>query len=135
MNTIKTRKIMVNLSVTLIHHGHIRILKKARKYGKVVVALVTDKEIKKFKGYQPEMSYSQRKEVVQSIRYVNKVVPSKFILTDKFLNRYKIDFLVHGDDNINRVNKKRLLVFRRTKNISSYLLRKRTIKCLKRTQR
>ena len=70
--------------------------------------------------------------MVQSIRYVNKVVPSKFILTDKFLNRYKIDFLVHGDDNISRVNKKRLLVFRRTKNISSSLLRKRVIKCLKR---
>jgi len=135
MKKNRLKRIMVDMSATLIHHGHIRILKKASKYGKVIVALVTDKEIKKFKGYQPEMSYSQRKEVVQSIRYVNKVVPSKFILTDKFLNRYKIDFLVHGDDNINRVNKKRLLVFRRTKNISSYLLRKRTIKCLKRTQR
>ena len=120
------------MSATLVHHGHIRILKKASKYGKVVVALVTNKEIKKFKGYEPEMSYSQRKEVIQSIRYVNKVVPTKFILNDKILNKYKIDFLVHGDDNINLVNEKRLLIFRRTKNISSYILRKRATECLKR---
>ena len=97
---------------------------------KITILFPQKKEIKKFKGYEAEMSYFQRKEMVQSIRYVNKVVPSKFILTDKFLNRYKIDFLVHGDDNINRVDKKRLLVFRRTKNISSYLLRKRVIKYL-----
>ena len=130
MKKNRSKKVMVDMSATLLHHGHIRILKKASKYGKVIVALITDKEIKKFKGYQPEMSYSQRKEVVQSIRHVSTVVPSKFILTDKFLNRYKIDFLVHGDDNINRVDRNRLLVFRRTKNISSYLLRKRVIKYL-----
>ena len=34
------------------------------------------------------------------------------------------------DDNINRIDKKRLLIFRRTKNISSYLLRKHVIKYL-----
>ena len=49
----------------------------------------TDKEIKKFKGYKPEMTYVQRKEVLKSIRYVNKVVASKFILNDKFLKHWK----------------------------------------------
>ena len=33
------------MSATLIHHGHIRLLKKASKFGKVIVALTTDKEI------------------------------------------------------------------------------------------
>jgi len=131
MKKIKAKKIMVDMSATLLHHGHIRILKKASKYGKIIVALTTDKEIKKFKTYKPEMNYSQRKEVIQSIRYVNKVVPSKFILDDKFLNKYKIRFLVHGDDYNTRVTKKRLLIFKRTKNISSYLLRKRAIKAYK----
>ena len=131
MNEAKTKKIMVDMSATLIHHGHIRLLKKASKYGKVIVALVTDQEIKKNKGYMPEMNYSQRKEIIQSIRYVNKVVPSKFILNDKFLNKFKINFLVHGNDNKNKINKKRLLIFKRTNNISSTILRKRAVKCLK----
>ena len=123
---------MVDMSGTWIHHGHIRLLKKASKYGKVVVALTTDKEIKRFKNYKPEMNYFQRKEVIQSICYVSKVVPSKAILNDKFLKKYKIDLLVHGNDNKNQVNEKSLLIFRRTKNISSHLLRKRAAKILQR---
>ena len=131
MNKISGKRIMVDMSATLIHHGHVRLLKKASKYGKVIVALVTDKEIKKFKGYKPELNYSQRKEIMQSIRYVSKVVPSKFILNDKFLNKFKINILIHGQDNKNQINKKFLLIIRRTKNISSAILRKRAVKCLR----
>ena len=43
------KNILVDMSATIIHHGHIRLLKKASKYGKVVVALTTDEEIKKSK--------------------------------------------------------------------------------------
>ena len=43
--------ILVDMSATLIHHGHIRLLKKASKLGEVVVALTTDEEIIKHKGY------------------------------------------------------------------------------------
>ena len=131
MNKINGKRIMVDMSATLIHHGHVRLLKKASKYGKVIVALVTDKEIKKFKGYKPELNYSQRKEIMQSIRYVSKVVPSKFILNDKFLNKFKINLLIHGQDNKNQINKKFILIIKRTKNISSAILRKRAVKCLR----
>ena len=131
MNKINGKRIMVDMSATLIHHGHVRLLKKASKYGKVIVALVTDKEIKKFKGYKPELNYSQRKEIMRSIRYVSKVVPSKFILNDKFLNKFKINLLIHGRDNKNQINKKFLLIIKRTKNISSAILRKRAVKCLR----
>ncbi len=131
MNKISGKRIMVDMSATLIHHGHVRLLKKASKYGKVIVALVTDKEIKKFKGYKPELNYSQRKEIMRSIRYVSKVVPSKFILNDKFLNKFKINLLIHGQDNKNQINKKFILIIKRTKNISSAILRKRAVKCLR----
>ena len=47
---MKNNKVFVDLSCTLIHHGHIRLLKKASKFGKVIVGLTTDKEIKKHKG-------------------------------------------------------------------------------------
>ena len=35
-------RVMVDMSFTLIHHGHIRLLKKAKDHGDVVVALTTD---------------------------------------------------------------------------------------------
>jgi cytidyltransferase-like protein len=131
MNKINGKRIMVDMSATLIHHGHVRLLKKASKYGKVIVALVTDKEIKKYKVYKPELNYSQRKEIMRSIRYVSKVVPSKFILNDKFLNKFKINLLIHGQDNNNQINKKFLLIIKRTKNISSTILRNRAVKCIR----
>ena len=67
-------RVMVDMSATLIHHGHIRLLKKAAEIGDVVVVLTTDDEIKKKKGYTPELSFEERKEILESIRYVKEVV-------------------------------------------------------------
>ena len=39
------KRIMVDMSATIIHHGHIRLLKKASQYGDVIVALTTDQEV------------------------------------------------------------------------------------------
>ena len=50
------------MSATLIHHGHIRLLKKAKSYGKVIIALTPAEEIIKRKGYIPELNFSQRSE-------------------------------------------------------------------------
>ena len=46
-----------------------------------------------------------------------------------FLEKYKIDYLVHGNDNKNNVNKSKLIIFSRTKNISTSILRKNQKKC------
>ena len=127
----KVRKVMVDMSATFLHHGHIRLLKKASKYGRVIVALTKDKEINKFKGYFPEINYLQRKEILESICYVYKVVPSNFIINYEFLKEHKADLLIHGNDNKNKLNKKKILIFKRTSGISSSLLRKKILKIIK----
>ena len=48
------KKILLDMSATILHHGHIRLIKKASKYGKVVIGLTKDAQIKKFKGYTPK---------------------------------------------------------------------------------
>lgn len=125
------KRVMVDLSATLIHHGHIRLLKKAKKIGKVIVALTTDKEIQKKKGYLPELSYKERKEILESIIYVDKVVPCKWLINENFLNKHNIDYLVHGSDNSNKISKKRLIIFPRTKRVSSSILRQKILKRVK----
>jgi cytidyltransferase-like protein len=117
------KRVLVDMSATLIHHGHIRILKKASKFGKVIVALTVDEEILKVKGYLPELEYSFRKEILESIRYVTEVVPSNWLIDESFLNLHRIDLLVHGDDNSNLIPKNKLLIIPRTKGISSEDLR------------
>ena len=122
---IKVNRVMVDMSATLIHHGHIRLLKKAKKYGYLIVALTTDKEIQNKKGYVPELNFDQRKEILLSISYVDDVVPSKWLIDEDFLDLHNINLLVHGEDNSNLIPKSRLLLLPRTSGISSTELRKR----------
>ncbi len=117
------KRIMVDMSVTLLHHGHIRILRAASEMGRVIVALTTDEEIKSNKGYVPELSFAQRKEILEAIRYVDEVVPSAWLIDESFLDTHAIDLLVHGDDNSNPIPQERLLVLPRTSGISSDMIR------------
>ena len=119
---------MVDMSATLIHHGHIRILKAAKEFGTVIVALTTDEEIIAKKGYKPELNFTERLEILEAIKYVDEVVPSPWLIDESFLNLHKIDLLVHGHDNTNPINAARLLVLPRTKGVSSNLLRSRVLK-------
>ena len=45
------KKVYVGMSADLIHPGHMNILKEASKYGKVIVALISDEWVLKNKGY------------------------------------------------------------------------------------
>lgn len=128
------KKILVDLSATLLHHGHIRLLKKASKFGKVVVALTSDKEILKKKGYIPELNFNQRREILLSIKYVDKIIKSKWMIDDKFIKKNKIDLLVHGSDNKNSISKSKLKVFPRTKGISSSIIRKKCKKIIEKNE-
>lgn len=125
------KNILVDMSATLLHHGHIKLLKKAKKIGRVIVALTKDVHIKKYKGYKPELKFKERKEILESIIYVDKVIPSNFFIDNKFIKKNKIDILIHGNDNKNSIEKSKIKLFPRTKNISSTILRQRSVKCLK----
>ncbi len=121
----KLKRVLVDMSASIIHHGHIRLLKKASRYGKVIVGLTTDSDLKKFKNFNPEIKFKQRSEILRSIKYVNKVIPSNYIINDKFIKKNNIDLVINGSDYKNRKFKVRSIYFNRTKNISSSMIRKR----------
>ena len=125
------KKIMIEMSATLIHHGHIRLIKKARKYGDVLIALTKDNQIKKHKGYNPELSYRFRKEILTEIIGVKKVIPSDWLINQKFLDKYKVDIIISGSDYKNRKFQTKSINFKRTKFISSKIIRKKAMKILK----
>ena len=120
------KRIMVDMSATIIHHGHTRLLKKASEHGKVIVGLTSDEEILSKKGYVPELSFKHRKEVLEAIKYVDEVVQTPWLLTDKTLETHNIDLLVHGNDNSNHIKQEKLLIFPRTKGVCSSDIRKRS---------
>ncbi len=123
-------RIMVDMSATLIHHGHIRLLKKAAELGDVVVALTSDEEVRTKKGYQPELSFAERKEVLEAVKYVTEVVESPWLITEDYVNAHHCDFLVHGADNSNVMDPARLVIFPRTEGVSSTELRERVLRVM-----
>ena len=125
------KNILLDMSATLIHHGHVRLINKASKFGNVIIALTKDSEVKKYKCYTPEINFIHRKEILQSFKNVYKVVSCNFIITDNFLKKLKIDYLVHGNDNLNKVSKRKIKIFKRTEGISSTLIRKKACANLK----
>ena len=91
------KKVYIGMSADLIHPGHMNVLKEAAKYGEVIVGLLTDKAIASYKRL-PALTYEQRKEVVESIKYVNGVVPQDTLDYTDNLNEFKPNYVVHGDD-------------------------------------
>lgn len=124
------KRILVDMSATLIHHGHIRLINKASNYGKVIVALTSDKEVFKHKGYEPELSFVYRKEILEAIKNVDEVIKSPWKIEKSFLEKNNIDLLVHGNDNSNEIDENKLLIFERTKGVSSSELRERALKSI-----
>lgn len=124
------KRIMVDMSATLLHHGHVRLLRKAAEMGEVVVALTTDEEVQKTKGYVPELSFDERKEILESIRYVSEVVACPWLIDEDFMTRHHCDLLVHGDDNSNHIPPEKLAIFPRTQGISSSDMRQRVLDAL-----
>jgi len=92
-----SKKVYVGMSADLMHPGHINILKEASKLGEVTVGLLTDKAIASYKRL-PFMSFEQRKEVVENIKGVTKVIAQDTLDYRPNLKEIKPDFVVHGDD-------------------------------------
>ncbi len=83
----------------LLHYGHLEILKRAKTFGtKLVVGLSTD-EFNKLKGKKSVHSYEKRKEFLETLEYVDLVIPEND--WDQKINDVKIfdvDIFLMGDD-------------------------------------
>ena len=105
MVKIATKKVYVGMSVDLIHPGHLNIIKKASELGEVTIGLLTDEAIASYKRL-PFMSYDQRKVIVENIKGVVMVVPQDTLDYQYNLKKYKPNYVVHGDDWKEGVQKK-----------------------------
>lgn len=92
-----SKTVYIGMTADIMHPGLIRIINEATKYGDVIIGLLTDKAIAEHKRL-PYLTYEQRKEVVQNIKGVCKVVPQEEWSYVENLKRIKPDYIIHGDD-------------------------------------
>lgn len=91
------KKVYVGMSADIIHTGHLNIIKEAQKLGRVIVGVLTDEAIASYKRL-PYLNYEQRSEIVMSIKGVDEVIPQTTLDYVPNLELLKPDFVVHGDD-------------------------------------
>ena len=126
------KTIYVPMAVDIIHSGHLNIINKAKKYGKIIIGLFTDTVIAEYKSL-PLINYNQRLEIIKNIKGIYKIVKQDTWDYEKNLLQIKPNYLIHGDDwrvgvqkktrqkviNILRKIKGKLIEIPYTKDISS----------------
>ena len=84
----------------LLHYGHINLLRRAKALGDyLIVAISTDEFNWKSKHKKCYFTYEQRKALVESMRYVDLVIPEEsWDQKPSDMHEYHIDTFVIGDD-------------------------------------
>ena len=83
----------------MFHIGHLNLLRKAKEQCEyLIVGVSTDDLVIKSKGHAPVIPYEERREIVEAIKYVDKVVPQ--VDKNKFgaWEKYHFDAMCVGDD-------------------------------------
>lgn len=80
-----------------IHDGHLNIIREAKKYGDVVVGVLTDKAMIKFNKF-PTASFAERVAIVKNLKDVSDVVIQDDVMYDKIVENIKPDYIIHGDN-------------------------------------
>ena len=145
---MKNKIVYVPLAVDILHSGHLNIINRAKKYGKVVIGLLSDNAVAEYKNI-PSLEYEERYKIVKNLKNIHKIIKQDTWDYSKVLNSLKPDYFVHGDDwkkgiqkktrqNVIRLlkkNKGRLLEIPYTKNISSSSIKSDLINHLTPTSR
>lgn len=93
------KRVLTYGTYDVLHYGHINLLRRAKELGDyLIVALSTD-EFNAIKNKKSYYSYEQRKKILESIRYVDLVIPEndwEQKISD--VQKYQADIFVMGDD-------------------------------------
>lgn len=93
------RKVITYGTFDLLHYGHINILKRAKELGDYLIVAISTNEFNEEKGKKCYFSYEKRKKLVESIRYVDLVIPeNNWEQKIDDIKEFKIDTFVMGND-------------------------------------
>ena len=91
------KTVYIGMAADIIHVGHLNIIDTARKLGRVTIGLLTDKAIASYKRL-PFLPFDHRRQIVENIKGVQEVIPQDTLNYTTNLRRLKPEYVVHGDD-------------------------------------
>jgi len=92
-------RVYVDVVGDLFHYGHVELFRRARELGdELVVGVFSDDSAASYKR-RPIMRMDERLRVIEACRHVDEVLPDPPLrITLEWLQRHRIDLVVHGDD-------------------------------------
>lgn len=97
LKEIENRTVYMCFSTDVIHSGHIAIIRRAEKLGRLIIGVLSDEAIASYKRF-PLIPYAERKSVYENIAGVWRVVEQKTLSYADNLRELRPDYVVHGDD-------------------------------------
>ena len=97
LKEIESRTVYMCFSTDIIHGGHIAIIKKAQKLGRLIIGVLSDEAVTSYKRL-PLVPAAERKRLFENIAGVYRVVDQETLSYKVNLEKYKPAIVVHGDD-------------------------------------
>lgn len=93
------RRVITYGTYDLLHYGHIELLRRAREMGDYLIVALSSDEFNKLKNKKSYYSFEQRKMMLESVRYVDLVIPEDNWEQKKTdIGKYEVDTFVMGHD-------------------------------------
>ena len=97
LQKVNERTVYMCFSTEYIHSGHVSIINKARRLGRLIIGILSDEAIASFKRF-PLIPFKERKALIENIAGVERVVTQDTLSYAKNLRELKPDYVVHGND-------------------------------------
>ncbi|CAD2075358.1 glycerol-3-phosphate cytidylyltransferase [Phocicoccus schoeneichii] len=84
----------------LLHKGHLNLLRRAKELGDYLIVGLSTDEFNKVKNKKAYYNYSQRKQLLEALRFVDEVIPEVSDKEQKLndIKKYNVHTFVMGDD-------------------------------------
>ncbi|MBR0417129.1 MAG: phosphoenolpyruvate mutase [Firmicutes bacterium] len=97
LKEIESRTVYMCFSTDILHGGHISIINKAKKLGRLIIGVLSDEAVASYKR-MPLVPATERKQLFANIAGVYRVVDQNTLSYRENLEKYKPAIVVHGDD-------------------------------------
>ena len=94
---VESRTVYMCFSTDLLHSGHIALLRRARRLGRLIVGVLSDEAVAGYKRF-PLMPQEERMALMRSLSLVDQVVLQRTLSYRENLLQYRPNYVVHGDD-------------------------------------
>ncbi len=97
LKKVEDRTVYLCFSTDIIHGGHIAIIRKAARLGKLIIGVLSDEAVASYKRF-PLVPQAERMKLFENIAGVWRVVGQDTLSYRPNLEKYRPDVVVHGDD-------------------------------------